>query len=92
VASSGLVPTGPRLSCAEGSRAGHRTPGGFSPEEAESPPSTCCYSAGDAAQDTVGLLGCERTLVAHVKLFIDQYPKAFFAGLLSIPSSPSLYL
>ena len=29
----------------------------------------------DAAQDTVGLLGCECTLVAHVQLFIPQYPQ-----------------
>ncbi|KAK4825246.1 hypothetical protein QYF61_025645, partial [Mycteria americana] len=29
----------------------------------------------DAAQDTVGLLGCERTLLAHVHLFIHQYPQ-----------------
>jgi len=42
--SSGPAPTGPCLSCAEGSRAGRRTPGGVSPEQsrrAESPPSTC---------------------------------------------------
>jgi len=29
----------------------------------------------DAAQDLVGLLGCECTLVAHVELFIHQYPQ-----------------
>ena len=29
----------------------------------------------DAAQDTVGLLGSERTWVAHVKLFFPQYPQ-----------------
>jgi len=32
VASSGPAPTGPCLSCTEGSRAGLRTPGGISPE------------------------------------------------------------
>ncbi|KAK4828015.1 LOW QUALITY PROTEIN: hypothetical protein QYF61_022792 [Mycteria americana] len=32
----------------------------------------------DAAQDTVGLLGCERTLSAHVQLFIHQHPKVLF--------------
>jgi len=31
--SSGPAPTGPCLSCAEGSRAGCRTPGGVSPEQ-----------------------------------------------------------
>ncbi|KAK4824113.1 hypothetical protein QYF61_010736 [Mycteria americana] len=29
----------------------------------------------DAAQDTVGPLGCEHTLPAHVQLFIHQYPQ-----------------
>jgi len=33
------------------------------------------HASLDAAQDTVGLLGCERTLVAHVKLFIHHYPQ-----------------
>jgi len=31
------------------------------------------HTACDAAQDTVGLLGCKCTLVAHVWLFIHQY-------------------
>ena len=35
------------------------------------------HASLDAAQDTVGLLGCERTLVAHVQLFIHQYPQVF---------------
>ena len=42
--SSGSGPTGSRLSCAQGSRVGCRTPGGVLPEQnrgAESPPSTC---------------------------------------------------
>jgi len=42
--SSGPAPTVPCVFCAEGSRAGHRTPGGVSPEQSrgtESPPSTC---------------------------------------------------
>ncbi|KAK4810657.1 hypothetical protein QYF61_007394 [Mycteria americana] len=30
------------------------------------------------AQATVGLLGCERTLPAHVQLFIHQYPQVLF--------------
>ena len=29
----------------------------------------------DSAQDTVGFLGCERTLLAHVQLFIHQHPQ-----------------
>jgi len=33
------------------------------------------HSSLDAAQDTVGLLACEHTLVAHVQFFIQQYPQ-----------------
>ncbi|KAK4816284.1 hypothetical protein QYF61_014582 [Mycteria americana] len=55
-------------------------------------PQPAGHTSLDAAQDTVGLLGCERTLPAHVQLFIHQYPpRSFSAGLLSIPSSPSQY-
>ncbi|KAK4827362.1 hypothetical protein QYF61_017287 [Mycteria americana] len=33
------------------------------------------HAAFDAAQDTTGLLGCERALSAHVQLFIHQDPQ-----------------
>jgi len=33
------------------------------------------HAAEDAAQDTVGLLGCKSTLSAHFQLFTHQYPK-----------------
>ncbi|KAK4829013.1 hypothetical protein QYF61_001769 [Mycteria americana] len=33
------------------------------------------HTSFDAAQDMVGLLGCECTLSAHVQLFIHQYPQ-----------------
>ncbi|KAK4824151.1 hypothetical protein QYF61_011229 [Mycteria americana] len=33
------------------------------------------HASFDAAQGTVGLLGCEHTLSAHVQLFIHQYPR-----------------
>ncbi|KAK4810611.1 hypothetical protein QYF61_007348 [Mycteria americana] len=33
------------------------------------------HTSFDAAQDTVGFLGCECTLLAHVQLFIHQYPQ-----------------
>ncbi|KAK4810201.1 hypothetical protein QYF61_011795 [Mycteria americana] len=33
------------------------------------------HAAFDAAQDMVGFLGCECTLLAHVQLFIHQYPQ-----------------
>ncbi|KAK4810711.1 hypothetical protein QYF61_007685 [Mycteria americana] len=36
------------------------------------------HASFDAAQDTVGLLGCERTLPTHAQLFIHQYPQVLF--------------
>ncbi|KAK4815207.1 hypothetical protein QYF61_021826 [Mycteria americana] len=33
------------------------------------------HAALDAAQDTVGLLGCEHTLSARVQLFVHRYPQ-----------------
>ncbi|KAK4826191.1 hypothetical protein QYF61_006135 [Mycteria americana] len=33
------------------------------------------HASLDAAQDMAGFLGCERTLPAHVQLFIHQYPQ-----------------
>jgi len=34
------------------------------------------HASPDAAQDTVGFLGCQSTLPAHVELPIHQYPQA----------------
>ena len=34
----------------------------------------------DAAQHTVGFLGCEGTLLAHVLLAVHQYPHVFFGS------------
>ncbi|KAK4815925.1 LOW QUALITY PROTEIN: hypothetical protein QYF61_010182 [Mycteria americana] len=36
------------------------------------------HASFDAAQGTVGLLGCECTLLAHVQLLIHQYPQVLF--------------
>jgi len=77
-ASSGPTPPAPALSCAEGSRAGRRTPGGVSAERgrgAESPPSPCAHAAGDAAQGTIGFLGCKHTPTGHVGLLVNQHPE-----------------
>ena len=49
---------------------------------AESPPSTCWLCAGDAAQGMVGLLACMRTLLAHVRFFIHQYPEVLLRAAL----------
>ncbi|KAK4825966.1 hypothetical protein QYF61_003535 [Mycteria americana] len=37
------------------------------------------HASFDAAQDMVGLLGCEHTLPVHVQLFIHQYPRVFLS-------------
>ena len=37
------------------------------------------HAAFDAAQDTVGSLGCKGTLLAHVRFPIHQYPQVFFS-------------
>jgi len=82
VASSGPAPTAPGLSCAEGSRAGCRTPGGVSPEQSRRNPlpHPAAHTVGDAAQGTVGLLGCQHTLVAHVQLDFSQGEMFGLAG------------
>ena len=49
------------------------------------------HSSFDVAQDTVGFLVCEGTLLAHIQLSIHQYPKCFSAGLCSILTFPSLH-
>ncbi|KAK4821646.1 hypothetical protein QYF61_026507 [Mycteria americana] len=36
------------------------------------------HASFDAAQDTVGRLGCECALLAHVQLFVHQYPQVLF--------------
>jgi len=36
-------------------------------------PQPAGHSSLDATQDTVGLLGCKRTLLAHVESLINQY-------------------
>ncbi|KAK4822945.1 hypothetical protein QYF61_023445 [Mycteria americana] len=37
------------------------------------------HASFDAAQDTVGLLGCEHTVLAHVQLFTHQYPQVLLS-------------
>jgi len=47
-------------------------------------PRHAAHAAFDAARATVDLLGCECTLVAHVQLFIHQYPQVLSTRLLSM--------
>ena len=49
------------------------------------------HSSSDAAQNMVGFLGCEGTLLAHIQLAIHQYSQVFSAGLCSILTFHSLY-
>uniref|UniRef100_A0A8B9FAM1 RB transcriptional corepressor 1 n=1 Tax=Amazona collaria TaxID=241587 RepID=A0A8B9FAM1_9PSIT len=43
----------------------------------------------DAAQDTVGLLGCKRTLLAHVHFFINPHPQVLLRAALNLlPAQP----
>jgi len=43
--------------------------------EGQNPPSPCAHAAGDAAQGTVGLLGCQCALPGHVDLLVNQHPQ-----------------
>jgi len=47
-----------------------------------SPSSPCFFGA---AQDTVGLLSCEGTLLVHVQLATHHYPQVFFGRATSNP-------
>jgi len=49
------------------------------------------HASLDAAQDTVGFLGCKRTLLAHVELCVHQYPQVLLrAALEPLPAQPVL--
>ena len=50
------------------------------------------HAAFDAAQDTVGFLGCEVTLLAYVQLPIHQYPQVLFSRAALNPFIPQLVL
>ena len=81
--SPGHTLTGPCLSCSEHSTSGCSTPGEVSPAEGQDHlPSPAGRIPFDAAQDKVGFLGCEGTLLAHVQLATHQYPQVLF-GLIS---------
>jgi len=50
------------------------------------------HAAGDAAQDMVGLLGCECTLLDHVQLLIHQYPQVLLVRAAHNPFIPQSVL
>jgi len=54
-------------------------------------PQPACQAAFDAAQDTVGLLAASADCWLMSSFTPISTPKSFMAGLLLIPSSPSLY-
>ena len=57
-------------------------------------PRTVCHASLDAAQDSVGLLGCERKLPGHVELLVNQHPKVLLlrAALTSFSTQPVFVL
>lgn len=67
--SSGPSPTGPCVSCAEGSRAAKLQVGSHhsGTEGQNHLPQLAGHGSFDAVQDTIGLLGCKCTLPAHVQ-------------------------
>ena len=90
-ASSGPAPTAPALSCAQGSRAGCRSPRVV----LQNPlPHPAGHTAGDAAQDIVVLLGCECTLLDHDELLINQHPQVLLlrAALKAFSAQPVFVL
>ena len=58
--------------------------------EGENPlPRPAGHTSLEAAQDTVGFLGCECTLLAHVQFFIQQYPQVLLGRAALNPFIPS---
>ena len=47
-------------------------------EEQDHLPRPAGHSSFDAAQDTIGFLGCKGALLVHLQLAIHQYPQVFF--------------
>jgi len=92
VASSGPAPAAPCLFCAVGApELDTGLPGGSHQSRgAESPPSHAAHAAGDADQGTVGFLGCERTLMGHVELLINQQPEVLLLKAALDPFSTQL--
>lgn len=78
VASSGLALVVP-CPYIGGTRARCSTPGKVSPEQRRIPhPSV--HAPLDAAQDLIGFLACESTLLAHVAFFINRHPHPSLQG------------
>ena len=50
------------------------------------------YAAFDATQDSVGFVGCELALTAHVQLFIHQYPQVLLGRAALKPFLPQTVL
>ena len=54
-------------------------------------PQPACHASFDIAQDTVGFVGCEGTLLAHVHLAIHQYPRVLFVLAVFCPQVSLLF-
>jgi len=93
--SSGCVPTGPCLSYTEGSTSGCSAPGEASQHRADVQdhlPHPAGHTVFDAAQDTVGFLGCKSRLLAHVQLPIHHYHKEIMLLILQLKRATDQYL
>ena len=55
-------------------------------------PQPAGHASFDAAQDKVGFLGCEDTVLAHALFSIHQYPQVFFSRAVFSPFIPQLVL
>ena len=89
-----MLPRAPCLSCTEDFICGHSIPGEVSPTQsrgAGSPPPPLWphkrsgHTSFGAAQDTVGFLGCEGIVLAHIQLPIHQYTQVLFGRAVLYP-------
>jgi len=82
------------LSCTTDSTSGCTSAGEVSAAQRRESQSHLPQPAGhasfDAAQETVCFLGCDSTLLAHVRLAIHQYPSVISAMLFSTLTFPQL--
>ena len=62
------------------------------PEGQDHLPRLAGHTYFDAAQDMIGFLGCEGTVLAHVQLPIHQYPQVVFCKAALNPFIPQLAL
>ncbi|KAK4811179.1 hypothetical protein QYF61_019810 [Mycteria americana] len=93
--SSGLALTGPSLSCTGAPELDAVLQVGSQESGVEGEnhlPRPAGHASFDTAQDTIGFLGCERTLLAHVQFFIHHYPQVLLLSAALNPFIPQSVL